>query len=179
MSKRLDVDWTVVKAAYVSSNKTTAQLAEEFGLHVEAVESQCTRGRWVNERRKLTEAAERAAMEKLVTERLKAIEQMNKNHITLAKTVQAAASAKLRKSLVKDQAGEIVDCNLAAKDLAAIATANLTSTKQERTAHGLNSESIGSDVQINTKATASGMGALQEILDELSEAGKPSEPEAE
>jgi len=140
MSKRLDVDWQVIKSAYVSSNKSLATIAQEFAITPDAVEAQCTRGKWVAERRKLQEAADRELAAKAVALKLKALDEMNNNDVILSKAIKAQVSLKLQSSSVKDENGNVIGTNLNPRDIAALSTAHGNAQKAGRLAIGLSTE---------------------------------------
>lgn len=141
MSKIIDVDWVVVKAAYVESNKTTAKIAEEFCISKDAVEAQCTKGKWVEARRKLSEEVERRLAAEAIARKLKALDEMNESDIILSKAIKAQVSLKLQGGAVRDPAtGAVTDTKLSAKDIAALSSAHTNAQKAGRLAIGMSTE---------------------------------------
>lgn len=146
-SNQPEVDWTVVRTAYITGAMSTSELATMYGQTHSAVHTQCTRHGWAAERARLQKEASERALKIFTDKRDKAIEKLANQAAILTENVFAHISFILQDAAVKDANGRTIGTTLDAKEINQLASAIGQDLKAARLNLG-----ISTDNQAQTEA---------------------------
>ncbi len=111
-------DWTKIKAEYVTTNKSQADLAKEYDINLSAIQKYCSRGNWVEERKKYREKTVEKVVEKTSESTANKLARIMKSADALAETVEIISSRGTQVFDYIAENGNIQTDTKAIKDLA-------------------------------------------------------------
>ena len=126
--QRAPINWDIVRQANLGSDKTHAEIAEVFKIHIQSIKNKSASENWPEQRRQLTIEHENRALNRgrFSNARIDAIKSFCESDLKVAKAIRG----KVARALSKDE-------DLDPKDLRALASAHESAQRVGRIALGL------------------------------------------
>lgn len=172
--KKHGTDWASVKLEFINGSMTYEQLAEQFGINVNAVKAQGARGKWMDERNRLQQELTKNAQIERSKKKQDELERINEADISIANGLRNQIIDALKATKDREEGGKKVKGEkLQPKELRSLAGAAVEAQKLSRLAIGAPTEQVvnehsgpgGGPMQSEVFLTDAQRTAADEILD--------------